>query len=64
LGDLDAQLIYDIDHLDTVRLAGFAREAGVGRFMFSSSCNNYGAAGETVLDETSDFNPVTPYGVS
>jgi nucleoside-diphosphate-sugar epimerase len=53
LGDFDAQLTYDIDHLATVRLAGFAREAGVGRFLFSSSCSTYGAASETVLDETS-----------
>ena len=33
LGDLDAQLTYDINHLATVRLAGLAREAGVGRFL-------------------------------
>jgi len=64
LGDLDAQLTYDINHLATVRLAAFAREAGVGRFLFSSSCSNYGAAGDALLDETSSFNPVTPYGVS
>jgi len=64
LGDLDAQLTYDINHLATVRLASLAREAGVGRFLFSSSCSNYGAAGDTVLDENSPFNPVTPYGVS
>ena len=64
LGDLDAQLTYDINHLATVRLASLARETGVGRFLFSSSCSNYGAAGDTVLDEKSPFNPVTPYGVS
>lgn len=64
LGDLDTQLTYDINHLATVRLAASAREAGVRRFLFSSSCSNYGAAGDTVLDETSPFNPVTPYGVS
>src|SRR5882724_10313073 len=64
LGDLNAQLTYDINHLATVRLASLAREAGIGRFLFSSSCSNYGAAGDTVLDETSAFVPVTPYGVS
>jgi nucleoside-diphosphate-sugar epimerase len=64
LGDLDAQLTYDINHLATVRLAALAREAGVGRFLFSSSCSNYGAAGDAVLDESSPFNPVTPYGIS
>ncbi len=64
LGDVDAQLTYDINHLATVRLASLARDAGVSRFLFSSSCSNYGAAGDTVLDEDSAFNPVTPYGVS
>ena len=64
LGDLDAQLTYDINHLATVRLASLARDAGVSRFLFSSSCSNYGAAGDAVLDESSPFNPVTPYGVS
>jgi nucleoside-diphosphate-sugar epimerase len=64
LSDLDAQLTYDVNHLATVRLAASAREAGVSRFLFSSSCSNYGAAGDTVLDEASPFNPVTAYGVS
>ena len=64
LGDLDAQLTYDVNHLATVRLATLARDAGTTRFLFSSSCSNYGAAGDTVLDENSAFNPVTPYGVS
>jgi nucleoside-diphosphate-sugar epimerase len=64
LGDLDAQLTYDVNHVSTVRLATFAREADVGRFLFSSSCSNYGAAGDFVLDEASPFNPVTPYGIS
>ena len=64
LGDLHAELTYDINHRATVRLAKAAREAGVSRFLFSSSCSNYGAAGDRVLDEDSPFNPVTPYGVS
>lgn len=38
--------------------------AGVERFVFSSSCSNYGAAGDGLLDERSPFNPVTPYGIS
>ena len=41
-----------------------AKKAGVSRFIFSSSCSNYGAAGDDFLDESSAFNPVTPYGVS
>jgi nucleoside-diphosphate-sugar epimerase len=64
LGDLNPQLTYDINHLASVRLARLAREAGVGRFAFASSCSNYGAAGDAPVDETSELNPVTAYGVS
>jgi nucleoside-diphosphate-sugar epimerase len=64
LGDLDAELTYDINDHATVRLARLARAAGVGRFLFSSSCSNYGASGDSLLDEDSAFNPVTPYGES
>ena len=64
LGDLDAQTTYDINHSASVRLAELARDAGVQRFVFSSSCSNYGAAGDSPLDETAGFNPVTPYAES
>lgn len=64
LGDLNPELTYDINHLATVDLARKAKEVGVRRFLFSSSCSNYGAAGETPVDETAAFNPVTPYGIS
>ena len=64
LGDLDAQTTYDINHLASIRLAELARDAGVQRFVFSSSCSNYGAAGDAPLDETASFNPVTPYAES
>jgi nucleoside-diphosphate-sugar epimerase len=64
LGDFDPHLTYDVNHLATVRLATLAKEAGASRFLFSSSCSNYGAAGDKLLDETSAFNPVTAYGVS
>jgi UDP-glucose 4-epimerase len=45
-------------------MAKLAKEAGVKRFIFSSSCSTYGAAGDDFLDETSSLNPVTPYGES
>ena len=64
LGDLDPQITYDINHLASIRLAAAAKEAGVPRFIFSSSCSNYGAAGDAPLTEDSGFNPVTPYGES
>jgi nucleoside-diphosphate-sugar epimerase len=64
LGDLDANLTYEINHFASVRLAKLAKDAGIERFIFSSSCSTYGAAGDNILDETSGFNPVTPYGRS
>ena len=64
LGDINPQLTYDINHLASVRLAQLARSAGVGHFVFASSCSNYGAAGDAPVDETSELHPVTPYGIS
>jgi nucleoside-diphosphate-sugar epimerase len=64
LGDLDAQLTYDINHRSAVRLAELAKAAGAKRFVFSSSCSTYGAAGDAILDENASLNPVTAYGES
>jgi nucleoside-diphosphate-sugar epimerase len=64
LGDLQPEATYAINHAASVRLARLAKEAGVPRYVFSSSCSNYGAAGDDFLDETADFNPVTPYAES
>ncbi|MEZ4695535.1 MAG: SDR family oxidoreductase [Rhodothermales bacterium] len=62
LGNLNPDLTYDINHHGSVRLAELSREAGVERFLFSSSCSLYGAAGQDAVTETAPFNPVTPYG--
>ncbi len=64
LGDLNPDLTLQINHQASVRLAELAKQAGVQRYIFSSSCSNYGAAGDDSLDESSAFNPVTPYGTS
>lgn len=64
LGDLNPALTFEINHLATVRLAVLARAAGVGRFLYASTCSVYGAAGDDFLDEQSPFNPVTPYAES
>jgi nucleoside-diphosphate-sugar epimerase len=62
LGDLNPKVTYEINHLATVRLARLAKQAGISRFIFSSSCSTYGAAGDGMVDEEAAFNPVTPYG--
>ena len=65
LGNLNGKLTYDINHLASVHLAKLAKEAGIQRYLYSSSCSTYGAAGmDEVLDEGAAFNPVTPYGDS
>jgi nucleoside-diphosphate-sugar epimerase len=65
VGDLNPQATYDINHLASVRVAQKAKEAGVERFLFASSCSLYGKAGDDeMLDETAGFAPVTAYGRS
>jgi nucleoside-diphosphate-sugar epimerase len=64
LGDLRPECTYEINHLATVRLAKLAKQVGVPRFVQSSSCSLYGAAGDDLIAENAAFNPVTPYGIS
>jgi len=64
LGDVNPQCTYDINHLGSVRLARLAKQAGVPRLIFASSCSLYGVAGDEMLTEEAAFNPITPYGVS
>ncbi len=64
LGNLDPDLTFEINHRGSVALARMAKEAGVGRFVFASSCSLYGAQGDAFLDEKAAFNPLTPYGKS
>ena len=64
LSNLNPELTYEINHRASVRLARLAKEVGVPRFVFSSSCSTYGAAGDQMLTEEAELNPVTPYGRS
>lgn len=64
LADLNPDITYDINHRGSVRLAEMGKLAGVERFLLASSCSNYGAAGDAVIDETAALQPVTAYGKS
>ena len=65
LGDLDPAITYDVNHKASVALARATKEAGITRFLFSSSCSLYGASGgDAMLTESAGFNPITPYGES
>jgi nucleoside-diphosphate-sugar epimerase len=64
LGDLNPCLRPEVNYRASVRLAELAKAAGASRFVFSSSCSTYGAAGDHFLDETAELKPVTAYAES
>jgi len=65
LGNLNADCTFSINYHASLRLARCAREAGVRRFLYASSCSVYGAASpDAVLDESAPFSPITPYAES
>lgn len=64
LSNLNPVCTYDINQHASVRLARLSKEAGVERFLFSSSCSLYGTAGDALVTEDAPFNPITPYGES
>ncbi|GAY12200.1 NAD(P)-dependent oxidoreductase [Pseudonocardia sp. N23] len=65
LGSLAPQHTYDINHHASTRLARLAKDAGVGRFVYASTCSVYGASGtDDILDENAPMRPVTPYAES
>ncbi len=64
MGDFRPMITEEINDAASVRLAEMAKKVGVKRFLFASSCSNYGASGDNFLTEEADFNPVTAYGRS
>ena len=65
VGNLNPQVTYDINQIASAQIAAKAKQAGVGRFVFFSSCSLYGKAdGSQALDETAGFAPQTAYGES
>lgn len=64
LGYLDPRVTDAVNHVASVRLAEAARQAGVRRFLFASSCALYGKSGDAPVDETGALLALTPYGES
>lgn len=62
LGHLNPAATYSVNLDGTVRLANAAKQRGIERFVFASSCSLYGAAGSRGVTEDADLYPVTPYG--
>ncbi len=64
IGHLNPRATFSVNAEGAVHIADTSKRAGVSRFLFSSSCSLYGAAGEAAVTEDAAFNPVTPYGES
>jgi nucleoside-diphosphate-sugar epimerase len=64
MGQIDESLTMDVNCGSGVRLAEMAKNAGVGSFVFASSCSVYGAGGEVAKTEAADLNPLTAYARS
>ena len=60
-GQLAPQITYEINHQGSVRLAKLAKQVGVRRFVYMSSCSVYGVATEGDVTEASPINPQTAY---
>jgi nucleoside-diphosphate-sugar epimerase len=65
LGNLAPESTLEINHRATASLARHAREAGVRRFVFASSCSIYGTSGaDELVDEDGSLRPLTVYAES
>jgi nucleoside-diphosphate-sugar epimerase len=64
IGNLNEAWTRDINSRGTIRLAKFAKQAGVSRFIFSSSCIMYGMSEAVVVDENAPLAPQTEYARS
>lgn len=60
----DPGLYYRNNVLGTLKLLEAMRGAGVGRFIFSSTCATYGTPQRSPLDEEHPQSPINPYGWS
>jgi len=60
-GDLDPHLTESINLKGRVHVARCARDAGVQKYILSSSCSVYGQADDENMDETHAVGPLTTY---
>ena len=64
MGEMNAQITFDVNRDASIRLAQLAKRAGVPRFLFSGSCSVYGKGEKLDLDENDPLNPLTAYARS
>ncbi len=64
MGDLNPEITFSVNRDGSINLAKLAKQAGVGRFLFSGSCSVYGQGEKLDLDENAAFNPITAYAKS
>jgi nucleoside-diphosphate-sugar epimerase len=63
-GEIDPQLTYQINRDGRIHVAKTAKQAGVEKYIISSSCSVYGKGEEPQLSETSKTNPISVYAKS
>jgi nucleoside-diphosphate-sugar epimerase len=64
MGDLNPELTEAINLRASRKIAQLAKDAGVERFLFASSCSIYGQGSQAALTEDSPQNPLTAYARS
>ncbi len=62
-GALAPHITYEINHKGSVHLAELAKQAGVRRFVYMSSCSVYGIGTDDFVDEKAPTSPQTAYAV-
>lgn len=64
MGAMNQDITYSINRDASIKLAELSKQAGVARYLFSSSCSIYGKGAKLDLDETDPTNPLTAYAKS
>lgn len=64
MGNVFEKPTFEINQNCAVRIAKAAKNAGIKKFVFASSCSVYGLADNKARDEKSEVNPLTAYAKS